>query len=128
MSGQDNSAGNPLKGLRVLIVEDEPLVAALIEDYLAELGCAVAVSARRLPKALESLQSSEIDAAVLDVNVAGESISPLAEALAKRHIPFIFASGYGARGVEPRWAKCSILQKPFTANELRTALLACLRA
>ncbi len=116
-----------LQGLRVLIVEDETLVAMLIEEYLIEFGCAVAYSARRVAKGLQSLEDLEIDAAVLDVNVAGESVSPIAEMLDERNIPFIFASGYGARGVEPRWTGRPVLQKPFSARELQLALLACLQ-
>lgn len=120
-------ANDPLHGLRVLVVEDESLVAMLIEEYLAEFGCIVAVSARRVDKGLESLKDLDIGAAVLDVNVAGESVSPIAEVLDGRNIPFIFASGYGARGVEARWTGRPVLQKPFTSNDLRSALLACLR-
>ncbi|MGO8953709.1 MAG: response regulator [Rhodomicrobium sp.] len=116
----------PLQGLRVLVVEDESLVAMLIEEYLAEFGCIVAFSARRVDKGLECLTSLDIGAAVLDVNVAGESVSPIAEVLEGRNIPFIFASGYGARGVEARWTGRAVLQKPFTSNDLRSALLACL--
>ncbi len=114
---------NPLHGLRVLIVEDETLVAMLVEEYLLELGCEVAFSASRVAKAIKSLQICGIDAAVLDLNVAGESILPLVEALHQRDIPFIFASGYGARGVDARWSGRPVLQKPFTEADLQAALL-----
>ncbi len=124
MKAPDIASGDPLHGLRVLIVEDETLVAMLIEEYLAELGCHVAYSARRVAKGIQSLDSGAIDAAVLDVNVAGESVTPVAEALEARKIPFIFASGYGAKGVDPRWASRPVLQKPFGVNELKAALLA----
>lgn len=117
----------PLQGLRVLVVEDETLVAMLIEEYLMEFGCEVAFSARRVSKGLQSLNSIEVDAAVLDVNVAGESVSPIAEILDRRNVPFIFASGYGAKGVEQRWTGRPVLQKPFSARELRLALLACVQ-
>ena len=93
-----SAAVNPLRGLRVLIVEDETLVAMLIEEYLLELGCEVAFSASRVAKAMRGLQTCGIDVAVLDVNVAGESISQVVETLVQRGIPFLFASGYGARG------------------------------
>ena len=121
-----NAAVNPLKGLRVLIVEDETLVAMLIEEFLLELGCEIAFSASRVAKAMRGLQTCGIDVAVLDVNVAGESVSQLVETLVQRGIPFIFASGYGARGVDPRWAFSAVLQKPFTGTDLRAALLASL--
>ncbi len=119
----NNAAADPLDGLRVLIVEDETLVAMLIEEYLLELGCEVAFSASRVAKAMKGLQSHPIDVAVLDVNVAGESISRLVETLDQLGIPFIFASGYGARGVDARWSGSPVLQKPFTGSDLRGALL-----
>ena len=116
----------PLDGLRVLIVEDETLVAMLIEEYLVELGCNVAFSASRVAKAIKCLQTCLVDVAVLDVNVAGESISGLVETLKGRGIPFIFASGYGTRGIDARWSASPVLQKPFTGSDLRAALLALL--
>jgi DNA-binding response OmpR family regulator len=124
LTGKDSPGNAPLNGLRVLIVEDETLVAMLVEEYLIELGCVVAGSARRIGKALEALEQSELDAAILDLNVAGENILPLAEALDARGVPFLFASGYGAKGVDPRWAHLPVLQKPFTITELEKALLA----
>jgi CheY-like chemotaxis protein len=120
---------NSLRGLRILIVEDETLVAMLIEDFLLEFGCEVAFSASRVGKAIRGLQGCQVDAAVLDVNVAGESVAQLAETLHERGIPFIFASGYGARGVDKRWSSVPVpvLQKPFTGADLQTALLASLK-
>lgn len=115
-----------LHGLKVLIVEDETLVAMLIEEYLSELGCEVAFTASRVSKAQKFVQTSGFDVAVLDVNVAGESSVRLAEMLEARGIPFVFASGYGARGVDRRWRQFPVLQKPFTEGELGTALLASL--
>jgi DNA-binding NtrC family response regulator len=99
----------------------------LIEQYLTEFGCIVAGSVRRIATGLQSLGESRIGAAVLDVNVGGESVSPIAEALEEREIPFIFASGYGARGIEPRWHGRPVLEKPFSAQDLRVALLASLK-
>jgi CheY-like chemotaxis protein len=118
----------PLQDLRILVVEDESLVAMLIEEYLADFGCAPACSVSRVGKALKALKVTEVDAAVLDVNVAGESVSPIAEALEQRGVPFIFASGYGISGVEERWASRPVLQKPFSAKELHAALVACVQA
>jgi CheY-like chemotaxis protein len=110
-----------LQGLRVLIVEDEALVAMLFEDYLAELGCVVAGSAPRVSRALETLQNTQVDAAILDLNVNREDISPIVNILDARGIPFVFASGY-AQGFDARWAGRRMLQKPFTSEELREAL------
>ncbi len=121
-----NAGIDPLHGLRVLIVEDESLVAMLIEEYLLELGCEVVLSASRVGKAMKGLETCPVDVAILDVNVAGESISGLVEALDQRGIPFIFASGYGARGVDARWSASPVLQKPFTGADLHAALHALL--
>ena len=115
----------PLQGLRVLLVEDESLVAMLVEEYLADFGCVAACSASRVARALQALNTIDVDAAILDVNIAGESVTPIAEALEERGVPFIFASGYGVKGVEERWAGRPVLQKPFSAKELHAALLAC---
>jgi CheY-like chemotaxis protein len=117
----------PLQDLRVLVVEDESLVAMLVEEYLTDFGCAPPCSVSRVGKALKTLKSTEIDAAVLDVNVAGESVAPIAEALEERGVPFIFASGYGRSGVDERWASKPVLQKPFSAKELQAALIACVK-
>ncbi len=119
---------DPLRGLRVLVVEDETLVAMLIEEFLIEMGCEVALSASRLAKAFKGLQTFDIDAAVLDVNVAGENVSHFVDALYQRGIPFVFASGYGAKGVDPRWSGRPVLQKPFTGTDLRMALLSSLNS
>ena len=117
----------PLQDLRVLVVEDESLVAMLIEEYLTDFGCAPACSVSRVGKALKVLKNTEIDAAVLDVNVAGESVAPIAEALEQRGVPFIFASGYGRSGVDERWSNRPVLQKPFSAKELQAALIDCVK-
>ena len=111
----------------MLVVEDESLVAMLIEEYLSEFGCIVAGSVRRVAKGIEALEGGEIEAAVLDMNVAGESAGPLAERLDELGIPFIFASGYGARGIDNRWAGRPMLQKPFSPDDLRAALIESLR-
>jgi DNA-binding response OmpR family regulator len=116
-----------LQGLRVLVVEDETLVAMLVEEYLADLGCIIVYSGRRISSTLHALKNLEVGAAVLDVNVAGESIAAVAEILEQRKVPFLFASGYGAKGIDDRWAGRPVLQKPFSAKELEAALLACVR-
>lgn len=129
MNAIANLPETPLRGLKVLIVEDETLVAMLIEEYLLEFGCEVVFSASRVAKAMSGLNSCRVDAAVLDVNVAGESVAQLAETLYERGIPFIFASGYGAKGVDRRWSgvPVPVLQKPFTGADLHAALLASLK-
>src|SRR6187200_2431178 len=88
-----------LKGLRVLVVEDEMMVSMLIEDMLGDLGCTVVGPASRLDEAIALANASELDCAVLDMNLAGQSIFPLADLLRARGAPFAFATGYGDAGL-----------------------------
>jgi CheY-like chemotaxis protein len=120
----DGTSQRPqLKGLRVLVVEDEALVALQLEDMLAELGCAIVGPASRVGQALQMLGAGKVDAAVLDLNVAGELVYPVADALANRGLPYIFATGYSANGVAKPYRRHPILQKPFLPSQLRTAML-----
>ncbi|MBV8687454.1 MAG: response regulator [Alphaproteobacteria bacterium] len=110
--------------LRVLVVEDEMLVAMNIEDMLLDLGHEVAGIASRLAPALALAEDAAIDAAMLDVNLAGESSFPVADVLLGRGIPFFFATGYGLQGIEEPYRQHPVLQKPFRAGDLRDALAA----
>jgi CheY-like chemotaxis protein len=112
-----------LKGLRVLVVEDEALVALQLEDMLSDLGCAVIGPAARVHQALDLLNGQRVDAAVLDLNVAGELVYPVADALTRRGVPFIFATGYGASGLTEPYRSRPVLQKPFLLSQLRKAML-----
>jgi CheY-like chemotaxis protein len=109
-------------GFRVLVVEDEFLIALMIEDMLTELGCAQVWQAGGVGDALAILRVRRPDAAVLDVNLAGEPAYPVAEQLDARTIPFIFTTGYGRQGMPDLWARRPIIQKPFTAEDLRAVL------
>jgi CheY-like chemotaxis protein len=109
--------------LRVLIVEDEMLVAMNLEDMLLDLGHEVAGIASRAGPALALAREAEIDAAILDVNLAGENSREVAETLDARGIPFLFATGYGLGGIEERWRGRIVLQKPFRAADLGAALI-----
>lgn len=113
-----------LNGKRVLLVEDETLVAMLVEDMLVDEGCVIAATATRLAeaKALAADPTLEIDLAILDVNLAGEPVFPVAEILARRGVLFAFATGYGAGGLPESWRERPVLQKPFTAAEVRAVL------
>lgn len=110
--------------MRILIVEDEMLVAMLIEDLLLELGHQPVGPAMRLEPALEQAATADIDMAILDINLAGKRSFPVADCLTARGIPFIFASGYGTAGLEPPYLSALVLQKPFDHNQLRAALKA----
>ncbi|WP_244630939.1 response regulator [Aureimonas sp. ME7] len=112
------------RGLRVFAVEDESLVAMQLEDILEELGCEVAALAMKLSRALEALDKGiEADVAVLDVNIAGEQVYPVAERLRSAGVPILFATGYGRQGVIDEWQHCPVVQKPYTADQIEAAIL-----
>jgi CheY-like chemotaxis protein len=111
-----------LAGLRVLVVEDEMMVSMLIEDMLTDLGCIVVGPASRLDEAIELAKVSEIDCAVLDVNLGGQPIFPLADLLRERGRPFAFATGYGDAGVRDVDRGTPVLQKPFREGDLARVL------
>ncbi len=105
---------------KVILVEDEPLVAMMMEDLLDEVGCEIAASFGSLAPALGWLarQTTLPDGAVLDVNLGGgETVFPLAEALKARGVPVVFATGYGSLADE-RFSRCPILHKPVDAGSL----------
>jgi len=111
---------------RVLVVEDELVVAFLLEDRLLELGCEVVGPAHELDQAFALLASGPIDAAVLDVNISGQMVFPLADALAERGVPFIFATAYGVAGLASQHADRAVLNKPYHERALEHALRAAL--
>lgn len=108
--------------LRILIVEDEMLVAMNIEDMLLDLGHEVAGLASRLDPALSLAREGQFDLAMLDVNLAGQTSFPVAEILVSRGIPFLFATGYGTKGIAEAYRMFPVLQKPFRAVDLEAAL------
>jgi CheY-like chemotaxis protein len=105
-------------GLRVLLVEDEIMVALLLEEMLAELGHTVVGPVARLEPALEMTQREPFDVAILDVNINGREVYPVAEALAARNIPFAFVTGYGGKGLRTLYCDRPTLQKPFRRRDL----------
>lgn len=109
---------------RILIVEDEVLVAMHLEDLLAEMGHQVVGPATRIKQAMELARKSEIDMAVLDVNVAGRTSFPVADILRQRGIPFVFATGYGAEGFVEGYRDEPTLRKPYEPQELMRAIAA----
>jgi CheY-like chemotaxis protein len=111
-----------LHGLRVLVVEDEMMVSMLIEDMLSDLGCVVVGPASRLDEAIELAGRAEIDCAVLDVNLGGQPIFPLADILRAKGAPFAFATGYGDAGLREVDRGSPVLQKPFREGDLARVL------
>jgi CheY-like chemotaxis protein len=111
-----------LKGRRVLVVEDEPMVAMLLVDMLEAIGCEVVAVASRLEDALEKARRLSFDLALLDVNLEGETTFQIAELLSKRGIGFAFATGYRDARLPAGLANAPVLQKPFVERDLARAL------
>jgi CheY-like chemotaxis protein len=111
---------------RVLVVEDEAMLAMMLEDMLAELGHEVVASAGSMEQAEALIRRGGFDLAVLDVNLDGRHSFPLAELLEARGVPFLFATGYGRGGLPEPWNEAPVLQKPFSQHELQQ-LMATLR-
>lgn len=110
-------------GKRVLVVEDEYLVALGLDDNLRSLGCAVLGPIASLSAAMAAAASERIDAAILDVNLAGEPVYPAAAILAERGIPFIFCSGYtGSVRMPGEFADAPRVAKPYTSRVIADAL------
>jgi CheY-like chemotaxis protein len=121
-----------LPPLRLLIVEDETLISLLIETTVRELGHEPVRCAFSVPEALSILDEDgdepAIDAAMLDVNLGGRLVFPVAEALERRKIPFAFVTGYGAYGVPESYASATVVQKPFTEEDLASVCTSLQRA
>jgi CheY-like chemotaxis protein len=107
---------------RLLIVEDEYLIRLLLEDMLVELGCSIAAVAANLDEGKKAAQTAEVDLAILDVNIDGDQVFPVADILKGRGLPYIFITGYGARGLPESYRATPTLQKPFQMQELKTTL------
>lgn len=120
-------ADKSLEGLRVLVVEDEAAIAMLLEDMLLDFGCTIVGPAARLPNALELASREAFEVAILDVNLAGEPIYPVAEALAGRGLPFVFSTGYGGAGIKEPFRDRPVVQKPFSQADLKRTLMATIR-
>jgi CheY-like chemotaxis protein len=107
---------------RLLIVEDEYLIRLLLEDMLVEFGCTIAAVASNLEDGKQAAQTAQIDLAILDVNIDGEQVFPIADILRGRKLPFIFITGYGARGLPDSYRDSPTLQKPFQMQDLEATL------
>ena len=108
-----------LAGLRILVVEDESIIAMLLEDMLEGFGCAVVGPIGGIEAAIARVRQDRLDGVLLDMNVHGESTVPVAEELAGRAIPFLLVTGYGDRDNDPPVIRAAPrLKKPFKEAEL----------
>jgi CheY-like chemotaxis protein len=105
-------------GCSVFLVEDEVMIRMMVADMLEELGHGVAAEAGEIGEALRLVQSTDFDLAILDVNVNGKVITPVAEMIKAKRRPFIFATGYGSSGLPPEYRDRPALQKPFQLETL----------
>jgi DNA-binding response OmpR family regulator len=112
-----------LQGTRVLIVEDEAMLSLNLEDMLRDLGCVVAGTAAKLDDAMAMARTSDFDIALLDVNLGGKRIDPVAEAIRERGTPIVYVTGYGKTA-----ASGFVLEKPHNAAELERTLSRALAA
>lgn len=113
----------PFEGLTVVVVEDESLVLFDLEDMLADLGCKVIGSAMRHAQAHALATTGERpEVAILDVNLGGTLVFPVAEALAARQVPIIFTTGYGRDGLPEEWQDRIVLTKPYSPDDVANGL------
>jgi CheY-like chemotaxis protein len=120
--GEQPMTDSPGAGARLLIVEDEYLIRMLLEDMLADLGYEVAAAVGTIAEASEIATAGDFSAAILDVNLDGKEIFPVADILAKRGLPFVFVTGYGENSLPAPYGDRPALQKPFQAERLKSAL------
>ena len=113
---------NSVAGKRILVVEDELMIRLLLQDMLEDLGHTLAGEAGDIEQALTLAKQGEFDVAILDVNLDGQPISPVVEILIERGLPFVFATGYGQRGVPEAYRATLTLQKPFQVDALAQAI------
>jgi CheY-like chemotaxis protein len=112
------SSGDRLRGLSVLVVEDNGLLCCVLEETLREAGCEVVGPYARLSEAMDAAEASRIDLALLDINVRGELVSPLADRLRERGVPFVLTSAYEARELPYALQSATQLRKPYTDLDL----------
>jgi PAS domain S-box-containing protein len=113
-----------LAGKRILLIEDEPLVAMDLEELIRTAGCRIAATAATVAAAMHAVETTPCDAALLDANLGGESVDEIAAALVRKGIPFAFASGHGAEALPPAFRDAPILGKPFEPEQVLAVLAA----
>jgi DNA-binding response OmpR family regulator len=117
------TAFDEFQGVRVLVVEDDMMICLLFEDILLEFGCEIIGPACDITRAADLARRHQgIDVAILDVNLAGQVVFPVADILAERGVPFLFATGLDADGLPAKWRGYQTVQKPMTIGQLAASL------
>ena len=133
MSSRDSSIKPPrpeaaakpeLKGRKVLVIEDSPVVGPFTADLLSDLGCEVVGPAPNMAAARELVEAGGFDAALVDIHIRGERVFNLCDMLEARDIPFVFTSGYADRNMPEKWEDRPRVQKPYTLEQIEKALSA----
>jgi CheY-like chemotaxis protein len=119
-NGNGAAAPQAMPGKRLLLVEDEALTAMMMSDMLTELGFDVIGPFGRVADAMAAVGREDFQAAVLDVNLDGEMVYPVADAVMARGVPLVFVTGYGAEGIDRRFAQVPVLQKPIERQMLQS--------
>lgn len=110
-------------GSRAFVVEDETLVLFSLEDVLTDLGCEVVAQAMRIDQAVTTASTlGPVDVAILDVNIGGKPVFPVAQILKERGVPLVFATGYGREGLPPEWQDHAVIVKPYSVQDIERAL------
>lgn len=110
----------------ILVVEDEPLIAMMLEDFLETLGHKVHATCETVQHSLEAVDGGGFDVAILDVNVNGESVWPVAHKLREKNIPFVIATGGHVEPPPPEFAQVPVIEKPYTMDRVTPAIEAAL--
>ncbi|HEV2080706.1 MAG TPA: response regulator [Allosphingosinicella sp.] len=121
--GTETAATGKLAGRRVLVVEDSPLIATVLEDMLQDLGCTVVGPIGNMAFAVDLAKTEAMDAAIIDLNIRGGKVYPVAEVLRDRNIPFLLASGYADWTLREDFKDRPRLTKPYSAELVEQKLL-----
>lgn len=111
-----------IAGLRVILIEDEVVIAMTAEDMLEEIGCVVTAQATTFSEAIDTVARNDFDLALLDVNLNGVMSLPVARLLKEKGKPFIFTTGYGNLGFETEFSDAIVVSKPYTIRTLASAI------
>jgi CheY-like chemotaxis protein len=119
----ETSKSGKLAGRRILVVEDSPLIAAVLEDMLKDMGCTVVGPTGNMAFAVDLAKAEALDAAIIDLNIRGGKVYPVAEVLRGRDVPFLLASGYADWTLREDFKDRPRLTKPYTADTVEQKLL-----